>query len=68
MENIHTQNFCVQVWFNCVPDKILLGTVSVCADNEESAKRLAEAHTNYYLVGTDNFTWQVKERATIYAS
>ena len=67
MEPINTKNFRIQVWFDCVPDKILLGTVSVCADDEESAKRLAAAHTSFYLIGNDNFSWQIKERAAVYA-
>lgn len=66
METIHTKNFRVQVWFNCVPDKILLGTVSVCAEDEESALLLTRAHMSYYLVGNDNLNWQIKEPLAIY--
>lgn len=66
METIHTKNFRVQVWFNCTPDKILLGTVSVCADGEEGALLLTRAHMSYYLVGSDNLNWQVKEPAAVY--
>lgn len=66
METIHTKNFRIQIWFDCVPDKILLGTVSVCAEDEESANRLARSHTDYRLIGSDNLNWQVKERVALY--
>ncbi|GEM_PF-4172908 len=68
METIHTKNFRIQIWFDCVPDKILLGTVSICSEDEESAHRLVRAHTAYYIVGTDNLNWQIKEPVPLYAS
>jgi hypothetical protein len=66
METIHTQNYRFQIWFNAVPDKILLGTVSVCSESEETAKLLVKGHTDYRLIGTDNFNWQIKERMASY--
>ena len=67
METIHTQNYRFQIWFNAMPDKILLGTVSVCSEDPESANRLVRAYTNYYLVATDNFNWEVKEPMALYS-
>jgi hypothetical protein len=66
MEIIHTQNFRFQIWFNAMPDKILLGIVSICAENEESARLLIKHYTDYRLVGTDNINWQIKEPMAIY--
>lgn len=67
MQTIHTQNFRIQIWFDCMPDKILLGTISVCAEDEESAKLLAKAHTDYRLIGPDNLNWLIKEQRAIYS-
>ncbi len=66
MQNVFTKNFRVQIWFDAPPDKILLGTISLCAQDEESAMRLARAHTSYCQSGTDNINWTLEERGRLY--
>ncbi len=61
-----TRNFRIQIWFDTVPDKILLGIVSVHAETEEGALNLARAHTDYRLSGVDNVEWQVREPVARY--
>lgn len=62
-----TQQFRVQVWFDAVPDKVLLGTVSVYAETEESALQLAQTHTQYHVSGVDSANWRVREPLAKYA-
>lgn len=66
MDNKLIRNFRIQVWFEAMPDKILLGIVSVCAETEEGALNLAKAHTDYRLSGIDNVNWEVREPAAVY--
>lgn len=56
-----TQQFRIQIWFDAVPDKFLLGTVAVYAQTEEMALELAKAHTKYQLSGVDKVNWRVRE-------
>lgn len=65
--NPKTQQFRIQIWFDAVPDKFLLGTVSVYAETEELALELAKTHTQYQVSGVDKVNWQVKEPAAQYA-
>lgn len=67
MENKLARNFRIQIWFDAVPDKMLLGIVSVYAETEEGALSLAKAHTDYRLSGVDNVNWEVREPVAAYA-
>ncbi len=60
------QNFRIQVWYEAVPDKILLSTISVCAEDPEMALQLARAHTRYQLISVENLFWRVQESAAEY--
>ena len=64
--NEKTQKFRIQVWFDTVPDKVLLGAVSVYAETEAGALDLAKAHTQYKLSGVDEVNWQVREPVALY--
>ncbi len=66
MENKLTRNFRIQIWFDALPDKMLLGIVSVYAETEEGAINLAKAHTDYRLTGIDNTSWEVREPQAAY--
>jgi hypothetical protein len=66
METKNARNYRVQVWYDAMPDKILLGTVSICAEDPEMALQMTKAHTKYQLIAVENIFWRVQEPAAKY--